>query len=209
MPSSKRGARQAAAILCLLAGIVASGTAGAADKDPAKAAKEQVRKLMEQKRALEMEKNQLQEEKNAMAGKLEQAEAEAARKKALENGLAESQRRLRAVNDQADKLKAEVAELKGKVAAGEAELQKITAQFQAEQKGRSQSDKELATCTARNDALYRQGRDIIQAFGRGGECDAVGRGEPIFGLGRVERENTLEAMRDGIDEQRYRGTVRN
>ena len=186
-----------------------SAAAGAADKDPAKAAKEQVRRLQEQKRTLETEKTQLLDEKNALAEKLAQAEADAARKKILETSLAESQRRLRAAAEQLDKLKTEAADLKGKISASEVELQKVAAQLQDEQKGRGLADKELAACTGRNEALYRQGRDILQAFGRGGECDAVGRAEPVFGLGRVERENTLEAMRDGLDEQRYRSAARN
>ena len=155
-----------------------------------------------------MEKTQLLEEKNLLGEKLAQAEADAARKKALESSLADSQRRLRAANDQLDKLKAEAADLKGKIAAGEADQKKIAAQLQEEQKGRESADRELAACTVRSEALYRQGREILQSFGRGGECDAVSRAEPVFGLGRVERENTLEAMRDGLDEQRYRSAAR-
>lgn len=204
MPSSKR-----IPIWPLLGLALLAGPALAADKDPAKAAKEQVRRLQEQKRALEMEKNQWQEEKTALTARLEQAEQEAARKKALEQSLADSQRRLRVANENLEKQRAEVAELKGKVNAGETELEKVAAQLQAEKGGRSQADKELATCSARNDALYRQGREILQAFGRGGECDAVRSAEPVFGFGRIERENSLEAMRDGVEEQRYRGVARN
>lgn len=189
----------ASLLLCLslIAGL--PGAAGAADKDPAR---EQARRLQEQKRVLESEKKRLQQENSELSGKLVEAQAEADKKKALAASLDDSRRRLRGASERSEQLMAEVASLKSNVAAREAEVEKLKSALAAEQAARGKLEKESAACSTRNEALYRQGRTLIEAFGRYGECDAVLIAEPLFGLGRVERENRLEAERDAFDEQR-------
>lgn len=203
MPSSNRliSPRLGLAGLLVLAAFLPA--AWAADKDPAKAAKEQVRRLQEQKRGLEMEKNQLQQEKSDIAKKLELAEGELGKKKAVEASLLDAQRRLRASAETLEKLKAEVSELKGQVAARDADLAKLNTQLDGEKTSRGRLEKSLETCATRNEALYRQGRELLRAFARGGACDAV-TGEPLLGLSNVDRENGLEVARDALDTQRYR-----
>lgn len=204
MPSSNRliAPRLGLAGLLMLAAFLPA--ASAADKDPAKAAKEQVRRLQEQKRSLEMEKNQLQQEKGDIAKKLELAEGELGKKKAIEGSLLDAQRRLRASAETLEKLKSEVTDLKGQVLARDADLAKLNTLLDGEKSGRGRSEKSLESCVAKNEALYRQGRELLRSFARGGACDAVA-GEPLLGLSSVDRENGLEAARDALDAQRYRG----
>lgn len=194
----------AAGVLALLPAI-----AGAADQDAAKAAREQARRLQEQKRTLEMEKSQLLQEKTDLAQKLSRAEAEADKKKALAASLGDSQRRLRSAGERAEKLASELAEAQARIVAQTGDLEKLGTALAVEKNTRSQLEKEIGVCTARNAALFEQGRELIAAFGRHGECDAVARGEPVFGLGRVSRENALEARRDEMEGQRYLEPQRN
>lgn len=203
MPSSDHLMAPRLGLFGLLLLAAFSQVVSAADKDPAKAAKEQVRRLQEQKRGLEMEKNQLQQEKGDIEKKLQLAEGELGKKKAVEGSLLEAQRRLRASSDSLEKLKAEVAELKAVVAARDADLAKLNTQLDGEKSGRGRSEKNLEACAGKNEALYRQGRELLRAFGRGGACDAVA-GEPLLGLSGVDRENGLEAARDVLDAGRYR-----
>lgn len=203
MPSSSQLMAPRTGLACLFLLAAFSQLAWAAEKDPAKAAKEQVRRLQEQKRGLEMEKNQLQQEKGDIEKKLALAEGELGKKKAMEGSLIDAQRRLRASSDLLEKLKAEVAELKSQVAARDAYLAKVNTQLDSEKNGRGRSEKSLEACAAKNEALYRQGRELLRVFARGGACDAVA-GEPLLGLSSVDRENSLEAARDVLDAQRYR-----
>ncbi len=182
---------------------------GAADKEAGKAAREQVRRLQEQKRALEMEKSQWQEERNTLSRQLAVAEADREKRKTAEAGLREAQRRLRSASDGADRLKSELTEMAGRLASKTAEAEKLASQLAAEQAGRGRAEKDLGTCSVRNEALYRQGRELIQSFARHGECDAVVKAEPVLGLGRVSRENALEAERDALEEQRFRPLAKN
>lgn len=180
----------------------------AAEGDPAKALKEQVRRLQEQKRVLVAEKSQLLQEKDDIAKKLEIAEAEVVKKKTIESVLKETERRLRVTLDMADKLKSELAELKSQISLKDSEGAKLNSQLETEKVSRTRVEKELGGCSAKNEAMYRQSRELLQAFGRGGACDVV-FGEPVLGLGRVARENALETARDGLDAHRYRETPRN
>lgn len=102
-----------------------------------------------------------------------------------------------------------MASLKSGLATREAEIEKLKSALAAEQASRGKSEKEMAACSLRNEALYQQGRKLIDAFGRYGECDAVLIAEPILGLGRVDRENRLEAHRDALDEQRTPASATN
>lgn len=206
MPSSKTWLRSISIFLVLA--MFMSAEALAVESDPAKVVKEQVRRLQEQKRALVAEKNQLFQEKNDIANKLETAEAEVAKKKAIENVLSETQRRLRITSDMAAKLKSELAELNNQMSAKDSEVAKLNRQLETGKVTHARLEKELGGCSTKNEAMYRQGRELLQAFGRGGACDAV-FGEPVLGLGSVAQENALEVARDGLDTQRYRETPRN
>lgn len=189
-----------AMLLALL--VLQSGMAKAGERD-AKGEKEQVRRLQEQKRSLEMEKKQLLQEKNDLMT------LEADKRKTLEASLGSAELRLRSSGARAGKLAAEVAEAKARIASGESEMERLKAQLAAEKASNDRLKKELDICSERNTALYRQGRELIEAFGRHGECDAVVRAEPMFGLGQVTRENALEAQRDVFEEQRYRAPSAN
>lgn len=192
-------------LACLVVGLMllvaGPGMAGAADKDPAK---EQARRLQEQKRLLESEKKRLQQENSELSGKLAEVQAEADKKAALAASLDDSRRRLRSASERSTQLAGEIASLKSGLAARDAEIGKLKSALAAEQATRDKSEKATATCTQRNEALYQEGRRLIEAFGRYGECDAVLIAEPILGLGRVDREKRLEAQRDALDEGRIR-----
>ena len=200
MPSSKKWLRSVSIFFVLAMFISAESLA--VESDPVKAVKEQLRRLQEQKRALVAEKNQLLQEKNDIANKLKTAEGEVVKKKAIENVLSETQRRLRIAADTADKLKSELAELKSQMSAKDSEVAKLNSQFETEKVTSARLEKELGGCSAKNEAMYKQGRVLLQTFGRGGACDVV-IGEPLLGLGGVARENALETARDGLDTQRF------
>ena len=201
MHASNFRAAAALAICSLLIG--ASAAVHGADGDAVKAAKEQVRRLQEQKRVLDAEKAQWQQERETLSAKLAAAEEEAARKKVLEARVQDLQRRLRSADEAAGKMQAEIGELKNQGNVREAELAKLNGQLDNERQGRSRAETQVAACSEKNDALYRQGRGLLEAFGRGGRCDAVS-GEPLLGLGAIARENRFESERDSLDAGRYR-----
>lgn len=185
-------------LACLLLAFGLCAPAVAGDKD---AAKEQARRLQEQKRQLESEKRRLQQENTELSGKLADAQAVADKQRGLSASLEDSRRRLRQAGERSERLAAEVGELKAGLAARDGEIEKLRGQLAGEQAARNQAEKETAGCVARNEALYVQGRTLLQAFGRHGACDAVAQAEPLFGLARVERENLLESQRDAIEAQ--------
>lgn len=180
--------------LILACGLSMPAVAG--DKD---AAKEQARRLQEQKRQLEGEKRRLQQENTELSGKLAEAQAAADKQRGLSASLDDSRRRLRQSGERAERLAAELGELKAGLAARDGEIEKLRGQLAGEQAARGQAEKEVAGCVARNEALYAEGRTLLQAFGRHGTCDAVAQAEPLFGLTRVARENQLESQRDAIE----------
>lgn len=202
MHASKSITRATAVFFVLLFGL-ATGPAIGADKDAVKVAKDQVRRLQEQIRKVEQEKSLALNQKGEVTAKLEIVEADLLRKNGVESRLIESQRRLRAANEEASRLKSELDELKSKLVAAELRSEKADKRIGVMNDAQATLENGLAACTARNEQLYQQGRKLLQAFGNKGQCDVISRHEGIFGFGRVGDENALEAARDSFEELRW------
>lgn len=125
----------------------------------------------QQRETLQRELDQLRQEAATTRSQLDQARQALAE---TQTGLAETQRRLNALD--ADKSALETV--------------------------RARLERELALSEDRNKALYAIGRDLMTRFDRKTCNEILLEGEPFLGLRRVQTESLLEMYRDKLDEQR-------
>jgi len=64
--------------------------------------------------------------------------------------------------------------------------------------------KELATCTARNEALYTIGNEVVDAYAHVDMGTIVASRQPFAASARVKLENAAQGYGDRLYEQRYR-----
>ncbi|MDM7948572.1 hypothetical protein [Hydrogenophaga sp.] len=177
-----------------------------------------------EREVLRRAQQQVQQANQELAGireKLESAEAERAelassveraqsRERAESAGRQRMQREVSGLSAERDRLKAlneeqaaQVQALQGRVSSLERELaasvqrsQQAQTQAQAQQ---TQLTGRVEACEQRNEKLYATGRELVDQCRDRSASDTVLRLEPFSGMGRVDLENRLEAVRDQLD----------
>jgi chromosome segregation ATPase len=176
------------------------------DKKATSAAREQVRKLQQSLRAAEQEKATLLQDKTKLeadakdvAGKLDSA------KRA---GVA-AKKQLATLSDELQTSKSEAAELKRRLEEMTAKEQGTAQRLQVSEmdirklQGELKLSRgEMASCEAKNLALYGYGRDLLAKYEGKGVWTSLKAAEPFTQLERVKIENVLEEYRDKLDAEK-------
>jgi chromosome segregation ATPase len=168
----------------------------------------QLRDARSQLQDLQSEQSRWQAQKTAAEGERDQA------RKALEQAQAELARyRSGAAGDGAALAAEREARRRSDDALkqGQAAAAQASAQLQQQQSLNGtlatqlqQARKELDTCTARNEQLYRIGNEVVDAYAHMDVGSVLAARQPFAASARVKLENAAQGYGDRLYEQRYR-----
>lgn len=191
----------------LLVFLLAAQPVVAAEDKKVSREKEQVRKLQQAQTQLEGEKNKLQQEKMELET---QAKALTEKFSTVEKDAAAATRRNAALNREQQATKSSLSEaqqkleetlrrekdLSSRLATSDGENKKLQAALKA-----SQGEGEV--CEAKNVSLYLYGRELLARVEGQSALDRLLANEPLFGIKRVEIENTVQEYRDKFDSGKF------
>jgi hypothetical protein len=143
--------------------------------------------LEAQKAAAERERDTLRA-KLAAAGRPGRSGADAAAQAELAKAKADAEQ-LQQANQAAQ---TDLESYKDALAKASAEAQQLRAERDRAVQKAGADDRSLAVCQDKNRQLVDLGREMARAYGRLGVGDALGRGEPLFQLKRVQMEKIAE-----------------
>jgi len=193
--------------LLLLVAVIAAQPALAAEDKKASREREQIRKLQQAQVQLESDKTKLQQEKT----QLETQGKELAEKSAkTEKSLAAANQRNSVLRKQQDATKAELDKVQRKLEETAAREKVLSARL-ASSEGQNKklqaaltaSQSEVNVCETKNEALYLHGRELQAKFDGQSTLDKLLAKEPVFGIKRVEIENTVQEYRDKFDAGKF------
>jgi len=164
-------------------------------------ARSQLQDLQNEQASWQAQKASAESERDQARKALEQSQAELARYK---SGVAGDGAALKSERDA--RQRAEEALLQDRASATK------NAALLQDQQGRAtalsaQLDavrKELSTCTARNEALYKIGNEVVDAYAHMDMSTVLASRQPFAASARVKLENAAQGYGDRLYEQRYR-----
>ncbi|PXV60285.1 hypothetical protein SAMN04487785_1026 [Dyella jiangningensis] len=161
----------------------------------------QLQDLQNEQASWQAQKASVEGERDQARKALEQAQAELARYK---SGAAGDGAALKSERDA--RQRAEEAVAQGRTAAAEsaARLQEQQSHNAALTTQLDGVRKELSTCTARNEAMYKIGNEVIDAYAHIDMGTVMASRQPFAASSRVKLENAAQGYGDRLYEQRYR-----
>lgn len=161
----------------------------------------QLQDLQNEQASWQAQKASVESERDQARKALEQAQAELARYK---SGAAGDGAALKSERDA--RQRAEEAVAQGRTAAAEsaARLQEQQSRNAALATQLDDVRKELSTCTARNEAMYKIGNEVIDAYAHIDMGTVMASRQPFAASSRVKLENAAQGYGDRLYEQRYR-----
>ncbi len=161
----------------------------------------QLQDLQNEQASWQAQKASMESERDQARKALEQAQAELARYK---SGAAGDGAALKSERDA--RQRAEEAVAQGRTAAAEsaARLQEQQSRNTALTTQLDGVRKELSTCTARNEAMYKIGNEVIDAYAHIDMGTVMASRQPFAASSRVKLENAAQGYGDRLYEQRYR-----
>ena len=190
----------------LLVGLMTVQSAVAAEDKKTSREREQIRKLQQAQMQLESDKTRLQQEKTQLEIQSKELAEESAKK---EKALAAAAQRSSALSKQQDATRTELSQIQKKLeetsmrekdlsirlASSDGENKKLQAALKT-------SQGEVNVCETKNEALYLHGSELLAKIDGQSALDKLLAKEPIFGIRRVEIENTVQEYRDKFDSGR-------
>ncbi|WP_046973019.1 hypothetical protein [Dyella japonica] len=167
-------------------------------------ARSQLQDVQNDQASWQAQKASAESERDQARKALEQAQAELARYKsgAAGDGVAlKSERDARQRAEEALQLDHKaVAEHAARLQDQQTRNTALTTQLDA-------ATKELSTCTARNEALYKIGNEVVDAYAHVDMTTIVASRQPFAASARVKLENAAQGYGDRLYEQRYKPAV--
>ena len=164
-------------------------------------ARSQLQDLQNDQASWQAQKASAESERDQARKALEQAQAELARYKSGAAGDGAAWRSERDARQRAEEAvqqnRKAVAENASRLQDQQARNTTLTTQLDA-------AHKELATCTARNEALYTIGNEVVDAYAHVDMGTIVASRQPFAASARVKLENAAQGYGDRLYEQRYR-----
>jgi predicted RNase H-like nuclease (RuvC/YqgF family) len=157
-----------------------------------------------QLRALEDEKGRWQASEAALQKEIEELRKKPPPKEGTDRKAAELQRKLSEQTDSASQLRASLDQCQAasrEAADGARTLEAERSRLATEA---TLLQARLAAGDARNDRMYRVGKEILDWIDEMGPGEAYAAREPFLGLKRVELENIAQDYRDKLQEQKAR-----
>jgi len=200
------------AIVCLslaaLLTLPAHAEPGGREREALRRAQQSLRQAQQERDAIVGEKAALTQDKTKLEGELKQTAAKVRGAEAQAAGLKARVAQLEA--SVADQQKA-VAEGQGREAALAEQLAKLQAQLAdqvrvaaAVQTLLAERTREGQTLKAQNQALYQAGLDAIELYRAKSPSAFLEAHEKLLGWDTVKVENVAEALRDKLDDARYK-----
>lgn len=163
-------------------------------------ARSQLQDLQGQQAQWQAQKAQLQQERDTARKELDTAKAELSKDRSVSTQDASALSSERAAHDQAE---AEVQQLRKDMAAANAQLHTQQQQGTDLSTQLSEAQKQVTTCTARNQALYKIGNEILDAYSHMTLRTVIASREPFAAKERVKLDDAAQAYGDRLYEQRY------
>lgn len=192
----------------IIAGIVSIGLATAVHAQTLEQqlrqqladARSQLQDLQGQQAQWQAQKAQLQQERDAARKQLDAASAELGKDRSLSAQDASALSSERAARDQDEaqvrQLRKELADANARLQTQQGHAKDLSAQLSAAQT-------QVNTCTAKNQALYKIGNEILDAYSHMSLGRMLAAREPFAAKERVKLDNTAQAYGDRLYEQRY------
>jgi chromosome segregation ATPase len=114
---------------------------------------------------------------------------------ALDQAVAEFNRRLSAQNETLEKWKSAYTEAAGIARAKEAERSQVAGKLEG-------LTRQAEDCEAKNQKLFSLGNEILDRYAKMDFADALGAREPFIGVKRVELENLVQDYRGKLSDQK-------
>ena len=166
---------------------------------------QQLRELQDSQSTLQAQKAAAEQERDALKAKVHGGGSSGASKAAARRDA----RTIADLRKQLADAQAANGELSARAGQAEAELAKTKDLYvQAAESGRQLgADRDrtrttLGVCVAKNDQLYKTGREILDAYARVGFGEVMARKEPLIGIERVKLENLAQDHRDRLEDGR-------
>ncbi|WP_243042261.1 DUF4407 domain-containing protein [Dyella sedimenti] len=164
-------------------------------------ARSQLQDLQNEQAGWQAQKAAAEGERDQARKALEQAQAELARYKSGAAGSGAALAAEREARQHADEAlqqgRAEAATTSARLQEQQARNATLTTQL-------DQLHKELGTCAARNEALYKVGSEVVDAYEHLDVGSVLSARQPFAAAARVKLENAAQAYGDRLYEQRYR-----
>ncbi len=167
---------------------------------------QQLRELQDSQASLQAQKAAAEQERDALKAKV----GSGARPKVNAAAARRDAHTIADLRAQLAQAKADSAQLIDRAAQAEAELAKTRDLYARATKAgrqltgeRDQTRSTLGVCVAKNDQLYKTGREILDAYAHVGFGTVMGKKEPFLGLERVKLENLAQDHRDRLDAGRF------
>ncbi|MGC1550918.1 MAG: hypothetical protein WA777_20535 [Rhodanobacter sp.] len=163
-------------------------------------ARGQLQDLQSQQAQWQAQKTQLEQDRDAARKALDSTKAELSKNHSASSQDASALASERAAREQAEtqvqQLQKEVADAHTKERAQEGRGTDLTTQLSA-------SQGQVATCTAKNQQLYKIGNEILDAYSHVTVGTVLASREPFAASERVKLENAAQAYGDQLYQQRY------
>jgi chromosome segregation ATPase len=192
-----------AAILCSLLAATQAGAQTLEEqlRSQLADARSQLQDLQGQQAQWQAQKAQLEQERDAARKTADDAKAQLAKNNS--SGSSADAAALASERSAREQAQGQVQQLQKQVAAASAK--------ERDQEGRdndlatqlSTVQAQVTTCTAKNQALYKVGNEILDAYSHIGVGTVLASREPFAASERVKLENTAQAYGDKLYEQRY------
>ncbi|ULU23254.1 hypothetical protein [Dyella terrae] len=161
----------------------------------------QLQDLQNEQASWQAQKTSAESERDQARKALEQAQAELARYK---SGAAGDGAALKSERDARQRAEEAVQQGKAVAATNAAHLQDQQTRNTALSTQLDGVRKELSTCTARNEALYKVGNEVVDAYAHIDMGTVMASRQPFAASARVKLENAAQGYGDRLYEQRYR-----
>lgn len=164
-------------------------------------ARGQVQELQNEQAGWQAQKASVEGERDQARKALAQAQAELAR---YQSGAAGDGAALRGEREARQQAEAALAQGRASAAQDAAHLQEQQARNTSLSSELDAARHQLTTCTARNEALYQVGNEVVDAYAHIDLGAVVASRQPFAAAARVKLENAAQAYGDRLYEQRYR-----
>jgi chromosome segregation ATPase len=160
----------------------------------------QLQDLQGQQAQWQAQKSVLEHERDQSKQQLEQAQAELAKARNGSSGTAAALASERAGRQQAQE---QAAQTQQALASAEAKAHAQEQQGSVLTNQLGETKKQLDTCAARNQLLYRIGNEVVDAYAQVDFGTVLSARQPFAAAARVKLETAAQAYGDKLYEQRY------
>ncbi|WP_130620417.1 hypothetical protein [Dyella amyloliquefaciens] len=164
-------------------------------------ARSQLQDLQNEQASWQAQKASAETERDQARKALEQSQAELARYK---SGAAGDGAALKNERDARQRAEASLQQDRAATAQNAARLQEQQGRNTALATQLESTRKELSTCTARNEALYKVGNEVVDAYAHMDMGTVMASRQPFAASARVKLEDAAQGYGDRLYEQRYR-----